>query len=118
LNDLKQFVFDIAKGGDSTQHSFESRDIPNTVPSFIPPSSNQPIILGAGAEQRPVIMHEKPDYHSHETIDENLSLLDKERELIIKALKKHRNKRRDAAEDLGISERTLYRKIKEYRLDE
>ena len=41
-------------------------------------------------------------------------LADKEKELIIKALKKHHNKRKYAAADLGISERTLYRKIKEY----
>ena len=41
-----------------------------------------------------------------------------EKELIIKALKKHRGKRRDASSDLGISERTLYRKLKEYSINE
>ena len=41
----------------------------------------------------------------------------KEKELIIKALKKNRNKRKYAAKDLGISERTLYRKIKHYKLE-
>jgi transcriptional regulator with PAS, ATPase and Fis domain len=56
-------------------------------------------------------------FEEHETIDESLSILDKEKELILKALKKHRNKRKDAATDLGISERTLYRKIKEYDID-
>ena len=45
-----------------------------------------------------------------------LSLQDSERELIRRALEKHRNKRKHAAEELGISERTLYRKIKEYDL--
>ena len=45
------------------------------------------------------------------------SIIDKEKELIIKALKKHRSKRRDAALDLGISERTLYRKLKEYDIE-
>ena len=44
-------------------------------------------------------------------------LTDKEKELIIKALRKHRNKRKNAADDLGISERTLYRKIKEYGIE-
>jgi len=117
LNDLKQFVFDIAKGVPA-QHSFDTGDLPNAVPTFMPPMGNQAIVLGSGAEHRPVIVNDKQDYQKHETIEENLSLLDKERELIIKALKKHRNKRRDAAEDLGISERTLYRKIKEYNLDE
>ena len=48
---------------------------------------------------------------------ESLSIEKKEKELIIKALKKNRNKRKHAAKDLGISERTLYRKIKHYNLD-
>jgi len=49
-------------------------------------------------------------------IEETLSLQDKERELIKKALIKHKGKRRPAAKELGISERTLYRKIQEYNL--
>jgi len=53
----------------------------------------------------------------HEEVEESLSIIDKEKELIIKALKKHRSKRRDAALDLGISERTLYRKLKEYDIE-
>jgi DNA-binding NtrC family response regulator len=53
----------------------------------------------------------------HEDVEESLSIIDKEKELIIKALKKHRSKRRDAALDLGISERTLYRKLKEYDIE-
>lgn len=48
---------------------------------------------------------------------ESLSIEKKEKELIIKALKKNRNKRKYAAKDLGISERTLYRKIKHYNLE-
>ena len=48
---------------------------------------------------------------------ESLSIEKKEKELIIKALKKNRNKRKYAAKDLGISERTLYRKIKNYKLE-
>jgi DNA-binding NtrC family response regulator len=47
----------------------------------------------------------------------NLSLDSVERELIIKALERHKGKRKDAARDLNISERTLYRKIKEYDLE-
>ncbi len=54
----------------------------------------------------------------HEDVEESLSIVDKERELIIKALKKHRGKRRDASLDLGISERTLYRKLKEYDIED
>lgn len=51
-------------------------------------------------------------------IEETLSLANSERELIEKALKKHRNKRKYAAKELGISERTLYRKIKEYGIED
>ncbi len=53
---------------------------------------------------------------TEEIIEESLSLADKEKELINKALDKHEGKRKLAANDLGISERTLYRKIKEYNL--
>lgn len=49
--------------------------------------------------------------------DESLSIEKKEKELIIRALKKNNNKRKYAARDLGISERTLYRKIKQYELE-
>jgi DNA-binding NtrC family response regulator len=51
-------------------------------------------------------------------VEESLNIMDKEKELIEKALKKHKNKRKDASTDLGISERTLYRKLKEYNIDE
>jgi len=53
-------------------------------------------------------------YQEFVNVNESLKLADKEKELIIKALDKHHNKRKYAAKDLGISERTLYRKIKEY----
>lgn len=52
----------------------------------------------------------------HEEIEETLSLEQTERDLIERALKKHNNRRKWAAKELGISERTLYRKIKEYNL--
>lgn len=55
---------------------------------------------------------------AHEDVEESLRIVDKEKELIIKALKKHRGKRRDASLDLGISERTLYRKLKEYDIED
>jgi DNA-binding NtrC family response regulator len=66
----------------------------------------QPMIIGNG------------DIHHHVEVEESLNIMDKEKELIIKALKKHKSKRRDAALDLGISERTLYRKLKEYDIEE
>lgn len=53
----------------------------------------------------------------HTEVEESLSLEEKEKELIRKALAKHRGKRKKAAQELGISERTLYRKIKEWEID-
>lgn len=66
----------------------------------------------------PVLIHHDDEIHHHEEVDESLNIMDKEKELIVKALKKHKGKRKDAASDLGISERTLYRKLKEYDIKE
>ena len=77
------------------------------------PSSTQPV---QSALPMPSGMNN--DIHEHEEVDESLNIMDKEKELIIKALKKHKGKRKDAALDLGISERTLYRKLKEYDIEE
>ena len=57
-------------------------------------------------------------YDESEVVDEDLSLANAEKELIRKALKKHNGRRKEAAGELGISERTLYRKIKEYEVKE
>ncbi|MEP6700554.1 MAG: sigma 54-interacting transcriptional regulator, partial [Bacteroidota bacterium] len=72
---------------------------------------------------QPAIQHSQPvimnnGIHDHVVIEESLNIVDKEKELILKALKKHKSKRKDAALDLGISERTLYRKLKEYDIEE
>ncbi|MBA4139421.1 MAG: sigma-54-dependent Fis family transcriptional regulator [Segetibacter sp.] len=77
-----------------------------------PPAIHQPNVIN---HPQPVIYD---NIHQHEEIDESLNIMDKEKELIIKALKKHKGKRKDASSDLGISERTLYRKLKEYDIDE
>lgn len=77
----------------------------------------QPVLMTHNSQQpQPVIMHE--GIHEHIEVEESLNIMDKEKELIIKALKKHKGKRKDAAMDLGISERTLYRKLKEYDIVE
>jgi transcriptional regulator with PAS, ATPase and Fis domain len=70
--------------------------------------------------QHPEAHEDVEDIHdiTHETEDESLSIEKKEKELIIRALRKNNNKRKYAARDLGISERTLYRKIKQYDLEE
>ena len=57
------------------------------------------------------------DTQDVEEVEESLSLIDKESDLIKKALKKHKGKRKAAAQELGISERTLYRKIKDLNLE-
>lgn len=72
---------------------------------------------------QPVVIHNNNNnghngIHQHEEVEESLSIMDKEKELILKALKKHKGKRKDASSDLGISERTLYRKLKEYDITE
>ena len=91
----------------------------NIQPFFVQPSAMQ-----GNAGVQPVLVHNNAnttghdDIHEHEEVEESLNIMDKEKELIIKALKKHKSKRKDAALDLGISERTLYRKLKEYDIDE
>lgn len=69
------------------------------------PSSTKPLIVTNNNEKL---------YSNTEIVEENLSIETMEKELILKALKKHSNRRKEAADDLGISERTLYRKIKQY----
>lgn len=65
-----------------------------------------------------VSSHEEFQDVSHVAEDDSLSIEKKEKELIMRALHKNNNKRKYAARDLGISERTLYRKIKQYELEE
>ena len=71
------------------------------------PVSSQPMLLTENREMQDTIL-----------VDESLNIMDKEKELIEKALRKHKGKRKDAASDLGISERTLYRKLKEYDIED
>jgi DNA-binding NtrC family response regulator len=85
----------------------------NLTSTIQPAYLNQPSSMNT----QPMIITEDSIHH-HEEIEESLNIMDKEKELIVKALKKHKGKRRDASLDLGISERTLYRKLKEYDIDE
>ncbi len=80
-----------------------------------PITTNQPNYLTSN--NQPVLLTNE-EIQQHEEIEESLNIMDKEKELIIKALKKHKGKRKDASLDLGISERTLYRKLKEYDIEE
>lgn len=81
-------------------------------PAILSPSYHTP------NQTKPVILKNDESFQQHEEVEESLNIMDKEKELIQKALKKHKNKRRDAALDLGISERTLYRKLKEYDIND
>ncbi|WP_258103998.1 sigma-54-dependent Fis family transcriptional regulator [Marinoscillum sp. MHG1-6] len=76
-----------------------------------------PILINAGGSSSDDDSYEIEDI-THETEDEDsLSLEKQEKEMILRALAKNKNKRKYAAQDLGISERTLYRKIKQYEID-
>ncbi|MCC7503507.1 MAG: sigma-54-dependent Fis family transcriptional regulator [Flavobacteriales bacterium] len=82
------------------------------VPELVMPIQSVP----AGTLSIQMPRTEDPHDIEHTEVQESLSLQDKEKELIKKALSRHRNRRKAAAQELGISERTLYRKIKEYDL--
>lgn len=117
MNDLKKLVFELMRKG---------------VPADILDENNAQVIQKLYKEEAPVVQTsdlQKTAYEyprredndiqdTEEIIEESLSLEEKEKELITKALHKHSGKRKHAAQDLGISERTLYRKIKEYDLNE
>lgn len=96
-------------------NELKSKDILGT-PGLIPHPHPQPATVPG--PMQPVMIHHDEEIHHHEEVEESLNIMDKEKELIIKALKKHKGKRKDAATDLGISERTLYRKLKEYDIKE
>jgi transcriptional regulator with PAS, ATPase and Fis domain len=82
------------------------------VPEIVLPIQGTP--TGTMSIQMP--RADDPHDVEHTEVHESLSLQEKEKELIKKALARHRNRRKAAAQELGISERTLYRKIKEYDL--
>jgi DNA-binding NtrC family response regulator len=84
----------------------EKTSIDLAAPVISPTTISQPVFIS------------KNDIQESVEVDESLNIMDKEKELIMKALKKHKGKRKDAATDLGISERTLYRKLKEYDIED
>ena len=117
LNNLKQLVSEMTDGANFQQ---VSRDNPSLIKRIIgqgaeakrEPASYLPT-NNAGTQETEVYKEEE----ELRTIEvENLSLQDKEIEMIKKSLSRNAGKRKDAADELGISERTLYRKIKQYNL--
>lgn len=114
LSELKKLVVDILSKDGKTTLSETQSDYVNQIYSevaneIVPPNRTLP-------EANQTIEVSRSDYQEHQEVEESLSLEDREKELIKKALDKHRGKRKYAAQELGISERTLYRKIKEYNL--
>jgi transcriptional regulator with PAS, ATPase and Fis domain len=122
LNDLKKLVLGMIQEGGNYVPSQENSALLKKVFSEEeeeqrPPMSVEPSHHTSIIPYQPNVNVSPNSHHSnHEVIEETLSLTDSERDLIKRALAKHKNKRKYAAEELGISERTLYRKIKEYNL--
>jgi DNA-binding NtrC family response regulator len=112
VTELKKMFVEILQNPSSASGKHAS--FINELKELKPQENFQPVI---GSVQ-PVVIHNNHDIHEHEEVEESLNIMDKEKELIIKALKKHKGKRKDAASDLGISERTLYRKLKEYDIND
>jgi transcriptional regulator with PAS, ATPase and Fis domain len=118
LNDLKAITAQlIQSGGRISQELMPQQtgiqkyvaELP--APAQLPAVNENPVVIQHSNSWTPanddILMHE-------DVTEDSLSLQDKEIELIRRALEKHRGKRKSAARELGISERTLYRKINEY----
>ncbi|MCI0751861.1 MAG: sigma-54 dependent transcriptional regulator [Flammeovirgaceae bacterium] len=130
LFDMKKDVLDLKKIVLNLHHNQGKagelvKDHPNLFEGVDSQSSavtDEPVLLNIQPESQSHIngdsSHEEIQDIAHETEDDSLSIEKKEKELIMRALRKNNNKRKYAAQDLGISERTLYRKIKEYNLEE
>lgn len=115
VNELKKMFFDILQNPSLAQHAPVYAPDANAMP--VANEFNPAALPAYSTHPSPVIIRNENSIQNHEDVEESLSIIDKEKELIIKALKKHRGKRKDAALDLGISERTLYRKLKEYDIE-
>lgn len=119
--DLKKIVLDLLNGQDKgkmvKEHAGLFEDL-HREPSGV--AHHEHLVLNLPTTEGRDGESDMEDVHDivHETEDDSLSIEKKEKELIIRALRKNNNKRKYAARDLGISERTLYRKIKQYELEE
>ena len=125
LNDLKSLVFELIQNNDLAMPDVDSYKGKMSTSaglenfSFLQqkPDHRQSDVTTFAMDDRPsIVIHTPGDekYHEAETVDEMVSLESMEKFMIKKALKKYNNRRKEAADELGISERTLYRKIKEY----
>ncbi|MBK9981524.1 MAG: sigma-54-dependent Fis family transcriptional regulator [Saprospiraceae bacterium] len=121
LHDLKQLVFELIRGNNlrvpesmnfrPIQPSSSSTELVSPEPWSTTSKDIYPI--NTNQERTPLIIDDKK-YTNGELVDESLALEDMEKDMIKKSLKRHGGRRKEAALELGISERTLYRKIKQY----
>jgi DNA-binding NtrC family response regulator len=121
LSDLKQLVFELIKNNDLRVPDFQKvREL--QAPSMTERSAKASTWSSQSTPQAHdpsgplVIEHSGDTSYDVEEAEEDLSIEAMEKELINKALSKYKGRRKDAADELGISERTLYRKIKLYGL--
>jgi transcriptional regulator with PAS, ATPase and Fis domain len=121
INDLKKLMAQIMdKGQVSGEVKRDSEKIIKKLYATVDdlPADAEDLISHHSQMQTGKSMEEEDITDTEEIVEESLSLEEKEIELINKALEKHNGKRKYAAQDLGISERTLYRKIKEYNIEQ
>ena len=113
INELKRFVSNL--GGEKSAVSAETVNRPTYILDEMDAGENDPVIP---QRQAPVeTFGDRENIPNAEIIPDSLSLQDKEKEMICKALAKNNGRRKETARDLGISERTLYRKLKEYDIE-
>jgi transcriptional regulator with PAS, ATPase and Fis domain len=115
MNELKKYVHENMhkSSEESEMHPSSSHMMPKFVHDV------EPILADDKPMRKYDIQRDPGDdiQDTQEITEESLSLADKEIEMIRKALEKHKGKRKHAANELGISERTLYRKIKEFNIE-
>ena len=129
LNDLKALTSELIKNRDNNTFSNQEKDLisriytndqninPNSLLYFEqPPIQTPTIITPIDDEYDKNFTTVDIDIEDHQN-GNSLSLVNNEKELIIKALEKHNGRRNKAADELGISQRTLYRKIKQFDLE-
>ena len=120
VTELKKMFFDILQNPNMAHagNFQDSHMLHNFHPQPEVTATTGPVTTAISSPQPIILQQDNNKIDHHEEVEETLSIADKEKELIVKALKKHKGKRKDAALDLGISERTLYRKLKEYNINE
>ena len=122
VNDLKKLVYDsLQNESQGSQIINKHSDLFHSINSLDELSNSSLVIHKNNRDTNDdsdIEVVEDIDHSMDDSASESLSLDEKEKEMILKALKKNHNKRKYAAQDLGISERTLYRKLKLYQIDE